>query len=115
MDRHPEMRNVWLFGGGNAEGFKFGPVLGEYMAQQALGEDPYPEYADRFRITEETFESAGPGRGKGAAGPRRSPGGPAAPRGRNHRTRGQYTLRRSLTWTSGRASARADVRWTRRR
>ena len=56
MDRHPEMRNVWLFGGGNAEGFKFGPVLGEYMAQQALGEDPYPEYADRFRITEETFE-----------------------------------------------------------
>lgn len=56
IDHHPEMSNVWLFGGGNGEGFKFGPVLGEYMAQRALGEDPYPEYASRFRLSEETFD-----------------------------------------------------------
>jgi len=47
---HPEWRNVWLVGGGNAEGFKFGPVLGEYIAGRVLGEDSYPELAGRFRL-----------------------------------------------------------------
>lgn len=40
VDTHPEMENVWLAGGGSAEGFKFGPVLGEYVARRVLGEQP---------------------------------------------------------------------------
>lgn len=50
VDRHPGMDNVWLFGGGNAEGFKFSPFLGEYMAGRVLGEDPYADISSRFRI-----------------------------------------------------------------
>lgn len=50
VDRHPRWGNVWLVGGGNAEGFKFGPVLGEYVAARILGEDPHPELAGRFRL-----------------------------------------------------------------
>ncbi len=32
IDRHPEMENVWLVGGGSGHGFKHGPALGEYVA-----------------------------------------------------------------------------------
>jgi sarcosine oxidase len=32
IDRHPEMENVWLVGGGSGHGFKHGPSLGEYLA-----------------------------------------------------------------------------------
>jgi len=31
MDRHPQMDNVWLLGGGSGHGFKHGPALGEMM------------------------------------------------------------------------------------
>ncbi len=37
VDRHPDMDNVWLVGGGSGHGFKHGPVLGEYVAGQVLG------------------------------------------------------------------------------
>ena len=37
VDRHPQMENVWLVGGGSGHGFKHGPVLGEYVAGQVLG------------------------------------------------------------------------------
>ncbi|NIQ57713.1 MAG: FAD-dependent oxidoreductase, partial [Gammaproteobacteria bacterium] len=33
IDRHPALDNVWIAGGGSAEGFKFGPVVGEYVAE----------------------------------------------------------------------------------
>jgi sarcosine oxidase len=32
IDRHPEMENVWLVGGGSGHGFKHGPSVGEYVA-----------------------------------------------------------------------------------
>jgi len=32
IDRHPQMDNVWLVGGGSGHGFKHGPALGEYVA-----------------------------------------------------------------------------------
>jgi len=32
IDRHPEMENVWLVGGGSGHGFKHGPSLGQYVA-----------------------------------------------------------------------------------
>lgn len=36
IDRHPEMENVWLVGGGSGHGFKHGPAVGEYVAQRIL-------------------------------------------------------------------------------
>jgi sarcosine oxidase len=32
IDRHPELENVWLVGGGSGHGFKHGPSVGEYVA-----------------------------------------------------------------------------------
>jgi sarcosine oxidase len=32
VDRHPEMENVWMVGGGSGHGFKNGPAMGEYVA-----------------------------------------------------------------------------------
>jgi sarcosine oxidase len=32
IDRHPEMDNVWLVGGGSGHGFKHGPMIGAYVA-----------------------------------------------------------------------------------
>jgi monomeric sarcosine oxidase len=37
LDRHPDMRNIWLAGGGSGHGFKHGPAVGEYLAGQILG------------------------------------------------------------------------------
>lgn len=56
VDRHPDFRNVWLTGGGNAEGFKFGPVLGRYIAARVLGRDEHPELAEHVRLPQETYE-----------------------------------------------------------
>src|SRR6202166_2589878 len=40
IDRHPEMNNVWFAGGGSGHGFKHGPAIGEYVAQQILDGGP---------------------------------------------------------------------------
>jgi glycine/D-amino acid oxidase-like deaminating enzyme len=37
IDRHPELENVWLVGGGSGHGFKHGPSVGEYVAAHVLG------------------------------------------------------------------------------
>src|SRR5712672_788558 len=37
IDRHPEIENVWLVGGGSGHGFKHGPVVGEYVGARILG------------------------------------------------------------------------------
>jgi glycine/D-amino acid oxidase-like deaminating enzyme len=50
VDTHPEMSNVWLCGSGNAEAFKSGPVIGEYIAQRVLGEVGDPEVAASLKI-----------------------------------------------------------------
>ncbi len=49
VDRHPHRTNVWIAGGGNAEGFKFGPVIGEYVAQRVLGADGDPALVKAFK------------------------------------------------------------------
>ncbi len=51
IDRHPEYDNVWLAGGGNAEGFKFGPMLGPYIADRVTGRATDAEYDEAFRLT----------------------------------------------------------------
>ncbi len=38
IDRHPEIENVWLVGGGSGHGFKHGPAVGEYVAARVLGD-----------------------------------------------------------------------------
>jgi monomeric sarcosine oxidase len=34
IDRHPELANVWLVGGGSGHGFKHGPAVGEHVAER---------------------------------------------------------------------------------
>ncbi|MCA0377435.1 MAG: FAD-dependent oxidoreductase [Gemmatimonadetes bacterium] len=37
IDHVPECTNAWIAGLGQAEGFKFGPVVGDYIAQRVVG------------------------------------------------------------------------------
>ncbi len=50
IDRYPGFSNVWVAGGGTAEGFKFGPVLGEYIAKRVLGIEDDPVLAKAFSL-----------------------------------------------------------------
>ncbi len=59
VDRHPDFDNVWLLGGGSAEAFKFGPVLGEYIARRVLDVEDDPDLAEGFRLKKEEFGSGG--------------------------------------------------------
>ncbi len=56
FDHHPGFDNVWFAGGGSAEGFKFGPVVGEYLAGRVMGTEDTPELIEAFRLSEEEFE-----------------------------------------------------------
>jgi glycine/D-amino acid oxidase-like deaminating enzyme len=50
IDRHPEIANVWLAGGGSGHGFKHGPAFGEYLAGRLLNEgsaEPRFSYASK--------------------------------------------------------------------
>jgi glycine/D-amino acid oxidase-like deaminating enzyme len=40
IDRHPDLDNVWLVGGGSGHGFKHGPALGEYLSARILNHAP---------------------------------------------------------------------------
>jgi glycine/D-amino acid oxidase-like deaminating enzyme len=40
IDRHPELGNVWLVGGGSGHGFKHGPAIGEYVAARIADGQP---------------------------------------------------------------------------
>ncbi|HLI82989.1 MAG TPA: FAD-dependent oxidoreductase [Bryobacteraceae bacterium] len=40
IDRHPDLENVWLVGGGSGHGFKHGPAVGEYVRGRICGEIP---------------------------------------------------------------------------
>ncbi|MDA1094941.1 MAG: FAD-dependent oxidoreductase [Acidobacteria bacterium] len=59
VDHHPDFQNVWLLGGGSAEAFKFGPVLGEYIARRVLAIEDDPDLAAGFRLKDEEFDSRG--------------------------------------------------------
>lgn len=51
IDRHPEMENVLIAGGGTGHGFKHGPKLGDYISDRALGREGDPELARTFSLT----------------------------------------------------------------
>jgi glycine/D-amino acid oxidase-like deaminating enzyme len=55
IQKHPAFDNVWLAGGGSGHGYKMGPVVGEYVADRALGQDRQPELEAIFRLKEKTF------------------------------------------------------------
>lgn len=55
VDRHPELENVWLVGGGSGHGYKHGIMVGDYVANRVVGNDGDPELAATFRIKDETF------------------------------------------------------------
>ena len=50
IDRHPQFDNVWFAGGGSAEGFKFGPVVGEYVAKRVAGLETDAKLAEAFSL-----------------------------------------------------------------
>jgi glycine/D-amino acid oxidase-like deaminating enzyme len=39
IDRHPEMPEVWIAGGGSGHGYKMGPAVGELLARQVRDDD----------------------------------------------------------------------------
>lgn len=46
VDRHPQIDNAWIVGGGSGHGFKHGPAIGEHAAQRVLGNaEPEPRFA----------------------------------------------------------------------
>jgi sarcosine oxidase len=40
IDKHPDLENVWLAGGGSGHGFKHGPAVGEYLVAMMTGKGP---------------------------------------------------------------------------
>jgi len=56
VDHVPEAGNAWIAGLGQAEGFKFGPVIGDYIAQRVLGIDGDPVLAKAFKLPTEQYE-----------------------------------------------------------
>ncbi len=53
IDRHPELSDVWLVGGGSGHGFKHGPAVGRHVADRiARGAPSEP----RFALTTKTAE-----------------------------------------------------------
>jgi sarcosine oxidase len=55
IDRHPGLENTWICGGGNAEGFKMGPMVGEYTARRVLGLETEAGLAEEFALPTETY------------------------------------------------------------
>ena len=56
IDRVPGNENAWVVGVGQAEGFKFAPVVGEYAAWRVLGDGGDPALAAAFRMPTEEYE-----------------------------------------------------------
>ncbi len=51
VDKHPDFDNVWITGCGNSEGFKMGPVLGEYIAKRVLGKPTDAKLDTQFKLS----------------------------------------------------------------
>ena len=53
IDRHPDLENVWLAGGGSGHGFKHAPAVGEHVAALVRGEAaPEPRFTFATKGTE---------------------------------------------------------------
>jgi sarcosine oxidase len=58
IDRHPDLDNVWIVGGGSGHGFKHGPVIGRYMLDR-LDDKPTTPDDERFSVTRPRVPSTG--------------------------------------------------------
>jgi len=57
IDHIPQCTNAWIAGLGQAEGFKFAPVVGEYIAQRIMGIDGDPALIKAFAMPTQEFEA----------------------------------------------------------
>jgi glycine/D-amino acid oxidase-like deaminating enzyme len=71
IDRHPELENVWLVGGGSGHGFKHGPEIGRHVNALLDGHQPI---GDEVRFGLAHPRAATPGLRTGAASVAGSPG-----------------------------------------
>jgi sarcosine oxidase len=56
IDTLPDASNAWIAGVGQAEGFKFGPVVGEYVAMRVLGHEGDPKLVTAFKLPKEEYD-----------------------------------------------------------
>jgi len=56
IDHVPGTKNAWIAGVGQAEGFKFAPVVGEYVAQRVLGNPGDPKLVTAFALPTTEYE-----------------------------------------------------------
>ena len=56
VDQLPGIDNAWVAGVGQAEGFKFSIVMGEYVAKRVLGEAGDPAVAAAFKMPTATYD-----------------------------------------------------------
>ncbi len=56
VDHVPGTKNAWIAGVGQAEGFKFAPVVGEYVAQRVLGNPGDPKLVTAFALPTAEYE-----------------------------------------------------------
>lgn len=67
IDRHPDLANTWIAGGGTGHAFKHGPVIGEYLAALVTGDaataaelaPPDGRFALHARAAEPSFRTSG--------------------------------------------------------
>jgi len=67
IDRHPELEDTWIAGGGTGHAFKHGPVIGEYLAALVAGDrataarlaPPDDRFAIRAREAKPSFRTSG--------------------------------------------------------
>jgi glycine/D-amino acid oxidase-like deaminating enzyme len=67
IDRHPDLENAWLAGGGTGHAFKHGPVIGEYLAALVSGDEvgagqlapPDDRFAIHARNATPSFRTSG--------------------------------------------------------
>jgi glycine/D-amino acid oxidase-like deaminating enzyme len=62
IDHVPDTGNAWIAGVGQAEGFKFAPLVGEYVAQRVLGNAGDPKLVKAFKLPTEQYEAITPPR-----------------------------------------------------
>lgn len=61
VDRLPGAENAWVTGAGQAEGFKFAPLLGEFGAKRVLGEQTEASLNEAFAFPTQDFTTTGRG------------------------------------------------------
>jgi glycine/D-amino acid oxidase-like deaminating enzyme len=67
IDRHPDLANTWIAGGGTGHAFKHGPVIGEYLAALVTGDattaaelaPPDDRFSLHTRAAQPSFRTSG--------------------------------------------------------